>query len=139
MRSILLIGITFILAACGRDDLVSLPSTPNPSSISGSYQLTTVDGHDLPFLVLEIGAYQARLLSGTLNLNANGAYSFEFNVRLDDTGNPRMTSVTEVGSWNVTRDSITLVATAGTLPRTGTVSGHVITLGSSNITMVLRK
>ena len=136
MRNILLIGITIILAACG-SDVVSLPSTP--TSISGSYQLRTVDGHDLPALVLEVGEYQASLLSGTLTLNANSTYTFEFNVRLDETGNPRTTTVSEAGSWNLTRDSITLAATAGAVARTGTVSGNVITLESSNITMVLRK
>ena len=137
MRSILLIGITFILAACGRD-VVSLP-TPNPSSFAGSYELATVDGQNLPVLVVEIGAYQARLVSGILKLNANSSYSFEFSVRLDETGNPRTSTVTEVGSWNVTRDSITLAGTAGNLTRTGNVSGNVITLHSSSITLVLQK
>lgn len=138
MRRIVLIGITLILAACGRDDLVSIPSNPNPANISGSYQLKTFDGHDLPVLVAEVGAYQASLISGTLNLNANSTYSLEFNVRLDETGNPRMSTVSEAGSWNVTRDSITLAANAG-FTRTGTVSGNVISVQSSGITLVLRK
>ena len=82
--------------------------------------------------MVEVGAYQARPLSGTLKLNANSTYSLEFNVRLDETGNSRLSTVSEAGSWNVTPDSITLAANAGSFTRTGTVSGNVITLQSSD-------
>ena len=134
MRSILLLGIAFALAACGRDDIVSPPAT-----IAGSYQLTTIDGQALPFLVFENGAYQARVVSGTLNLNANSSYSLAFNVRIDDSGNVRTSTQSDAGLWNVARDSITLASTAGNLAITGNVSGNVLTLQSSNITLVLRK
>src|SRR5262245_14982904 len=107
MRSIVVLGIAFILAACGRD-VVDPQGTPNPTTISGSYQLATVDGQNLPVLVFETGAYQARLVSGTLALNANSNYTFVFNVRIDDSGNIRTTTVSEAGQWNLTRDSITL-------------------------------
>ena len=139
MRRILFLGIAFTLAACGRNDVVSPPASPTPSAISGSYQLTTIDGQNLPFLVVEIGAYQARLVSGTLNLNANGTYSLEFTLRLDDSGNARASTDRDVGVWNITRDSIALVSTAGDLAKTGTVSGNVITLQASSRVLVLRK
>lgn len=139
MQRILLLGIAFALAACGRDDVVSPPATPSPSTISGSYQLTTVDGQSLPFVAIDLGAYQARLVSGTLNLNANGTYSLDLNHRVDDSGNVRTGTDSDVGVWNISRDSITLASTVGNLAKTGTVSGNVITLQASIRVLVLRK
>lgn len=139
MRRILLLGIAFTLAACGRDDVVSPPASPTLSSISGSYRLTTVDGQSLPFVAVDLGAYQARLVSGTLNLNANGTYSLELNHRVDDSGNVRTGTDSDVGVWTITRDSIALASTAGNIAKTGTVSGNAITLQASIRVLVLTK
>jgi hypothetical protein len=138
MRRILLLGIAIILVACGRDDVAS-PATPTPSTISGSYRLTTVDGQSLPFVAIDLGAYQARLVSGTLDLNANGTYSLELNHRVDDSGNVRTGTDSDVGVWKITRDSIALASTAGNFAKTGTVSGNVITLQASIRVLVLTK
>ena len=86
MRTISLLGIVFTLAACGHDGVG--PSPPS-STIAGTYDLTTVDGQVLPFTALDLGAYQAKLVSGTLRLSTDGTYSFQFSIRIEDSGNVR--------------------------------------------------
>ena len=83
MRTISLLGIAFTLAACGHD---GVGPSPTPSTIPGTYNLTTVDGQVLPFTALDLGAYQAKLVSGTLSLRADGTYSFQFGIRIEDSG-----------------------------------------------------
>ena len=85
MRRILLLGIIFTLAACGRNEAVG----PSTSSVPGSYELTMVDGHDLPLTLLDLGAYQVQLVSGSLNLHADGTYSLEIGHLIIDSGNQR--------------------------------------------------
>ena len=128
MRTISLLGIVFTLAACGHDGVG--PSPPS-STIAGTYDLTTVDGQVLPFTALDLGAYQAKLVSGTLRLSTDGTYSFQFSIRIEDSGNVRTAADSDSGLWNVNDNAVTLASTQGDISRTGTVSGTVMTLQSS--------
>ena len=128
MRTISLLGIVFTLAACGHD---SVGPSLAPSTIAGTYDLTTVDGQVLPFTALDLGAYQAKLVSGTLKLSTDGTYSFQFSIRIEDSGNVRTAADSDSGLWNVNDNAVTLASTQGDISRTGTVSGTVMTLQSS--------
>ena len=128
MRTISLLGIVFTLAACGHD---SVGPSPTSSTIPGTYNLTTVDGQVLPFTALDLGAYQAKLVSGTLTLRSDGTYALQFGIRIEDSGNVRTAAESDGGLWNVNEKAITLASTQGDSARTGTVSGNVITLQSS--------
>ena len=128
MRTISLVGIVLTLAACGHD---SVGPSRNPSAVAGTYDLTTVDGAVLPFTVLDLGAYRAKLASGTLTLRVDGTYSFQFGIRIEDSGNVRTTANSDGGLWNVNGQAITLASTQGDSARTGTVSGTMMTLQSS--------
>ena len=136
MRTISLLGIAFTLAACGHD---SVGPSPTPSSVRGTYNLTTVDGTVLPFTALDLGAYQAKLVSGTLSLRADGTYSFEFGIRIEDSGNIRTAANSDGGLWNVNDNAVTLASTHGDIARTGTVSGNAMTLQSSSRVFGLTK
>jgi hypothetical protein len=135
MRTISLLGIAFALAACGHD---GVGPSPTPT-IPGKYDLTTVDGQGLPFTALDLGAYQAKLVSGTLSLSADGTYSFQFGIRIEDSGNVRTAADSDGGLWNVNDKAITLASTHGDIARTGTVSGNVMTLQSSSRVFGLTK
>ena len=128
MRTIPLLGIALTLVACGHD---GVGPSPTPSTIPGTYNLTTVDGQVLPFTALDLGAYQAKLVSGTLTLRSDGTYALQFGIRIEDSGNVRTAAESDGGLWNVNEKAITLASTQGDSARTGTVSGNVITLQSS--------
>src|SRR5215204_3380476 len=117
MRTIPLLGIAFTLAACGHDSV----GPSSPSAIAGTYTLTTVDGAVLPFTVLDLGAYQAKLASGTLSLSADKTYSLQFGIRVEDSGSIRTSAASDAGFWNVNGEAITLASTQGDSTRTGTV------------------
>jgi hypothetical protein len=136
MRRILLLGIIFTLAACGRNEAVDPPT----SSVAGSYELTMVDGHDLPLTLLDLGAYQVQLVSGSLNLHPDGTYSQDIGYRIIDSGNQRTASTSDTGAWNDIDQAITLASSIeGGISRTGTVSGDRITLQSADRVLEFRK
>lgn len=127
MRRISLLGIVFTLAACGHD---SVGPSPTPSGIPGTYSLATVDGQVLPFTVVDLGAYQAKVASGTLTLSSDGTYSLQFGIRIEDSGNIRTAAESDGGLWNAEANAITLASTRGDIARTGIASGDAITLQS---------
>jgi hypothetical protein len=93
----------------------------------------------LPFLLVDLGAYQARLVSGTLDMNTDGSYALDFGLRIDDSGRVRSGTDTDTGAWIIVRDSIALTSTAGTITKIGTLSGKVMTLRASGRVLVLKK
>ena len=136
MRTIMLLGIAVTLAACGRD---TVGPTATPSTVTGTYNVTTMDGQALPVTVLDLGAYKAKLTSGKLNLKADGSYSFEYGIRIEDSGNVRSQLDTDGGVWTRNDNNLTLTNTAGSLTQTGTVAGGVMTLQSSSVVFRLTK
>ena len=136
MRTITLVGIAFVLAACGHD---GVGPTAAPITVTGTYNVTTMDGQALPVTVLDLGAYKAKLASGTLNLKADGTYSFEYGIGIEDSGNIRSQLDTDGGSWTKSANTITLTNTAGSLTQTGTLSRGVMTLHSGTVVFALTK
>ena len=136
MRRVSLLALAFTLAACGRD---STGPTPSTARIPGTYNLTMVDGQVLPFLALDVGAYQVRVVSGALTLRSDGSYSYTIGHRTDDSGNIRTGTDTDVGLWNITGDSIRLASTQTVFSHSGVVSGDAITLQSTTRVLVLKK
>jgi hypothetical protein len=130
MRTILLLGIAVTLAACGSD----APVGPAPSDITGTYQLTTFDGDELPVTVLDLGAYQIQLTAGTLVLERDGSYAMDFDLRILDSGNTRSAADHASGTWSADGHTITLVDSQSGSPRSGTIPGDTVTL--ENITLV---
>jgi hypothetical protein len=136
MRPISLLTIAFTLAACGHD---SVEPTAVPSTIPGTYTLTTLDGMVLPATVIDLGAYKAKLASGTLTVRSGGTYTFDFGIRIEDSGNVRTQSDTDDGHWSVNGNAITLTSARGTNTKTGTVTGINMTLQSSTNVLALTK
>lgn len=120
-----MVGIAFTLAACGRD---SVGPSPTPSTIAGTYTINTLDGVTLPVTVIDLGAYQAKLASGTLGLISDGTYSLELTIRIEDSGNMRTVTQNDGGHWNIENRTVTLTSTQSSYALTGTVSGNTMTL-----------
>jgi len=132
----LLIGIVFAAAACRGDG----PTAPPPSpSVAGSYQLTTVDGQNLPVTVVDLGTYRASVASGTLTLSEDGTYLYTVGYQLDDGINIRAQADSDAGTWTLTGGSIALASTQSSFSLSGTVSDNVVRLQSTERLLVFRK
>ena len=134
MRRMLVLGLVLTVGACAAN-----ATDPRPPSISGSYELTIVDGQSLPVTLLDLGAYRLQVVSGTLTMDPGGTYAQELGLRIEDSGNVRTSTDSDAGRWTVVGDSITLVSDGGGFSRTGTVVGDAITLQSSAWVFRLRK
>ena len=136
MRPISLVAIAITLTACGHD---SVGPTAVPATATGTYTLTSLDGTVLPVTVLDLGAYKAKLASGTLTLRSDSSYTFEFGIRIEDSGNIRSQTDSDDGRWNVNGNAITLSSTRANNDKTGTVSGNDMTLQTSGKVFALTK
>ena len=106
MRRFLLLMLPIALAACGGSDNSS--TGPTLASLSGTWNLQTVNGSPLPATIASSGSVKTEILSQVATVDANGNF----------------TEVTQ------TRTTINGEATLTTLPSTGTISlnGNLVTV-----------
>lgn len=104
---------TIALAAvvgCGGDD------SPAPRALEGTYPLVTVDGRALPTVVIEVPGYKLEVLSRTITVGANAAFTDSYTIRETEDGvvHPVRT-VTCSGSWTRSGNTVTLTETQTTV------------------------
>jgi len=67
-------GLTLAIAACGSDSSPPVDPT-SPDTPVGNYSITTVNAKALPAAVIDTTNYKFEILSGALNLTADGKYT----------------------------------------------------------------
>ena len=79
IRTILLSAMLAVpLVACGGDD-----STGPSESYSGTYTLRTINGQNLPFLIIQVGADKIEWTSDKVTLSDNGSTGGSFTQAVD--------------------------------------------------------
>ena len=134
MRKLLavLIGIA-IMAACGDS------TGPSETNISGTYELQTINGQNLPFTLLIVGTYQLEIAAGSVTINANGTYEESTTVREIDGSSTTTTTETSSGTWTRTNNAVTFVDGEDQTSLTGALSGSTLTFSEEGSTLVYQR
>jgi hypothetical protein len=121
IRLAVLVGALASLAACGGDS-----GTGARASVTGSYQLSTVNGQPLPFSESSTGAV-VKITAGQLVAESNGAFTETLTKSTTPPGGATTTApVVASGTYTVGNDVI-VFAYAGT----GSVLGSLTNTGLS--------
>lgn len=125
-----LFALPFILG-CGVTDSTS----PN-GSILGTWDLRSINGTMLPFIVSS-GTTTTTFSSSVLTISEDGTYS-EVTTRTDEDFNSSGTrTITEMGTWTAVNGFITFTdQTDGGLQYTGSVTGNTLTENYLDLTPV---
>jgi hypothetical protein len=124
-RSIALLTILLTAAACG-DSL-------GPDSFTGTYELETVNGSDLPFGVLGI-----EITDGSITLRSDGTYTGRTRIRFTENGQARTQEQTEQGTFERVGNSIELDSDLG-VQTDAMLSGRTLTIQTSQLVSVYRR
>lgn len=115
------------LPACGSDD-VSGPGG-NDAAVVGSYDLTSINGDNLPVTVLETIGGSAEITDGSLSIRADGNFALEATVRVTNDGQTETVNDVTTGSWILSGNRLTLdFDLSGLCTDTATWSGDRITI-----------
>ncbi len=144
MRRVVIGLLCALSVACSDDE----GSGPEPIQIPGTYALESINGQELPYLLININnAYFLSQQSGSMTLNPNNSYREENRVRetlFDPQLGPINTDTTIVftGTYE-TQDSAVLLTSSRGLVSFGFVSQNRLTLsfesGDSLFTFVYRR
>lgn len=101
-----LAAVVATLAACGSDK----KGITNPTDVSGSYALATIDGNSLPFTVPNNPHHTVVVQSATMTLGADHSYTLAGTGTSD--GGPSTQVVADAGTYAFSGSTVTFTSTA---------------------------
>lgn len=132
MRKLFVLAALAFTAACG-------DSSTSVSSISGTYNLQTVNGSSLPY-VFQAANPKIEIISEQLVLSSNSTFSLTDQERTTPTGgSPTTQAFTETGTWTLSGSTITVVFASDASRSSGTVSGNTISIAETGFNLVFLK
>lgn len=131
-----LLSLTFTLAAvflasCGSDGGTTAPTS---SSIAGTWNLTTINGSPLPFVVQATNP-KVEVLSDQLVVNANGTFTETGQLRLTQGGTVVNQAVVGAGTYTLDGTAASFRWSDGSTG-TATVSGRTATVAEAGYSYV---
>ena len=119
---------TVVLAGCGSDGITT-PTPIDNSAVVGTWNLTTVNGAALPYVVRE--EPRVELLSDRFVLLADGTFTATIAFRFSDSGADLVQSREDAGTYSFSGTVATFSFNDQTTG-TATVSGNTFTLGGAD-------
>lgn len=128
------IAVLALTAACGGGD----DGVNEPASITGTYNLETLDGQSPPIVVLDQPGFKVEIVSGNFVLAANMTFSTNVVFRLTEDGQASTESETFDGTYAVSGSTVTFSYSDGDSD-SATIAGNTLTFTDGSSTAVFRK
>jgi hypothetical protein len=123
---------TVLLSACGSDSTTA----PTPTSIAGTWNLTTVNGAALPFVLQ--ASPKIEILSDQIVILANGSFTQSTQARLTNGTTITTQTIPDAGTYTLNGTAATFTFTDGG-SETATVSGNSMTIAETGLSLVYNK
>ena len=123
---------TVLLSACGSDSTTA----PTPTSIAGTWNLSTVNGAALPFVLQ--ASPKIEILSDQIVILANGTFTQSTQARLTNGTTITTQTIPDGGTYSLNGTAATFTFTDGG-SETATVSGNSMTIAETGLSLVYNK
>lgn len=124
---------TLGLLACGSDS-----SGPSEPDWVGTYDLQTVEGTEVPAVILQVGNDVLEIVSGSVRMNEDQTFSTNATYRLTEGSEVTTSTDSQNGSFTKNGSAVRFNYSDGTQD-TGSLNGKVLTITSEGITFVFQK
>ena len=123
------------LSACGSDS----PTQPTSASVVGAWNLQTVDGNGLPYVVAQVGSDQVEITSDVLNVSENGTFTQMTHLRVTEDGQVTTDSIPDTGSYALNGSALTFTFDSDGSTGTASLSGKTLTVAAVGLALVYKK
>ena len=132
---ILVAGLVAMQTACDSDN----GTGPTGADVAGNYTLVSVAGRTPPATVLQDAATRTDVVSGSLELTGDHAFTLRVALRLVVGAQSFDQPQTTTGSYRTSGNSLTLTETSSGQTTVLTVSGNELTGSYQSIPVVFRR
>lgn len=122
------------LAACGGDG----PTTPTTTSVAGTWSLRTINGANLPYTIIQIGADKVELTADVLTVSSGGSFAEISSYRETENGVVTTFTESDAGTYTLNGTAVTFSFNSGGTG-TGTISGNTLTVAAEGFSFVFQK
>jgi hypothetical protein len=135
MRSRFLILSVVFAFACGGDGSTG----PTQVSVAGTWNLQTVNGSNLPFVVAQTGTDKVELVSDVLTAVPTGSFTDITTIRNTVNGQVTTESEADAGSYTLNGTAVTFTFNSDGSTGTGSISGNTLTVSANGLAAVYKK
>src|SRR5512143_2292415 len=134
MRRLLPLVLSLAIA-CGSDS----PSQPTSASVAGTWNLQTINGTALPYVITQSDTTKVELVSDVVTAVATGSYTEITQVRTTVGGQVMNESFPDAGSFTLNGTAVVFQSNSDGSQTTGSVSGNTFTLAGDGFAYVYKR
>ena len=136
MRKFLMVLYVFATACGGGKDS---PTQPTPASVAGTWNLQSMNGTALPFVIAQTGANKTELTADVLTVVAGGSFTQMTTIRTTLNGQVTTQTIPDAGAYVLNGTNVTFQFISDGSIGTGTVSGTTLTVSTPGFSYIYRK
>ena len=122
-----------VLAACGDG------GTEPDASITGRYELRTINGGSLPYTVFQLGGSdRVEITAGHVQINSDATFAITMTSRVIQFGSTSTSTDTSHGTWRRPGDQITFRLADNSVD-TAVITDGELRVSSNGLSLVFRK
>jgi hypothetical protein len=133
MRRLVSILLVVALTACGDSS-----TGPTRATLSGTYNLTSVNGSVLPFTA-QASDPKVEILGDQIVADGGGLFTENGSYRVTDAGTVTTTPITDAGTYVITGTAVVFRFDSDGSTGTGTISGNTFTVADNGLSFVYTK
>ncbi|HEX6576074.1 MAG TPA: hypothetical protein VF042_13990 [Gemmatimonadaceae bacterium] len=129
-----LIAILLVTLACSGDS-----TGPTQSSVAGTWNLQTINGAALPFVVAQTGANKVEITGDVLTVTNSGSFTEITTIRTTQNGASTTQTVPDAGTYVLNGNNVTFQFQSDGSVGSGTVSGGTLTVSQTGLSLIYKK
>jgi hypothetical protein len=114
-------------------------SGPTQSSVAGTWNLQTVDGASLPFVIDQSGVNKVEVTGDVLVVTSAGAFTQATSVRVTQNGVVTTQVIPDAGSYVIHGTSVTFQFQSDGSVGTGMLMDNTLTVNASGVSYIYTK
>lgn len=118
------------LMACGGE------TTAPAATIAGTWNLQTINGTTMPFVIAQTGANKDELLSDMLVVSGTGSFTQTTTLRSTRNGAASTQSIADAGSYSLNGSAVSFRWNSDNSTGTGSWTGNTLTMAADGFAVV---
>jgi hypothetical protein len=120
--------------ACSNDS-----TAPTPASVAGSWNLQSVNGTALPFVVTQTGTNKVEITADVLTATSSGSFTEITTLRTTQNSVATIQTGSDAGSYVLNGNNVTFQFQSDGSVGSGTISGSTLTVSEAGLSLIYKK
>jgi hypothetical protein len=120
--------------ACSNDS-----TAPTAASVAGTWNLQSVNGTALPFIVAQTGTNKVEITADVLTATPSGSFTEITTIRTTQNGVATTQTSPDAGSYVLNGNNVTFQFQSDGSIGAGTISGNTLTVSDAGLSLIYKK